>query len=187
VTRDPRIATLDRTPGPGDEEVVMTDVATPPGLSVWEADLFRHLTGHMEQEGALLASYKTLAEKSDADYVRYLVELIIEDEIRHHRLFTELVNSIRSAVERTDGLAVPMVRNAANPEELLAATKELLDRERTDERELKRLSRELKDLRGTSVWPLLVEVMERDTEKHQCILRFLEQQLEDQLKRTRAR
>jgi rubrerythrin len=172
-------------PGAGNEEVVMTDVATPPGLSVWEADLLRHLSQHMEQEGALLASYKTLAEKSDADYVRYLVELIMEDEIRHHRLFAELGNAIRSAVERTDGLAVPMVRNATNPEELLAATKQLLERERTDERELKRLSRELKDLRGTSVWPLLVELMERDTAKHQGILRFLEQQLEDQLKRAR--
>src|SRR4029077_18904523 len=112
----PESRRLTARPGPGDEEVVMTDVATPPGLSVWEADLFRHLTDHMEQEGALLASYKALAEASDADHWRYLVELIIEDEIRHHRLFTELVNAIRSAVERTDGLAVPMVRNAANPE-----------------------------------------------------------------------
>jgi hypothetical protein len=28
-------------------------------------------------------------------------------------------------------------------------------------------------------------VMERDTEKHQSILRFLEQQLEDQIKRSK--
>jgi len=163
----------------------MTDVATPPGLSVWEADLLTHLNQHMEQEGALLAKYRDLAGQCDADYFQYCVELIVEDEMRHHRLFSELGNAIRGAVERTDGLAVPTVRNASNPDELLAATKELLERERADEKELKRLSKNLRDLRGTSVWPVLVEVMERDTEKHQSILRFLEQQLEDQIKRSK--
>ena len=72
-----------------------------------------------------------------------------------------------------------------NPEELLGATERLLDRERVDERELKRLSKDLRDLRGTSVWPVLVEMMERDTEKHQGILRFVKQQLDDQMKRMR--
>jgi rubrerythrin len=163
----------------------MTDVATPPGLSVWEADLLRHLNQHMETEGALLSAYRELASQADADYIAYCVEMIIEDEIRHHRLFTELANAIRSAVEQSEGLAVPLVRNAANPTELLAATKQLLAKEQADEKELKRLSKELRDLRGTSVWPLLVEVMGRDTDKHQSILRFLEEQLEDQLKRTK--
>ena len=163
----------------------MADVATPPGLSVWESDLLRHLNQHMETEGALLAAYRKLADESDADYVSYCVDLIIEDEMRHHRLFSELVNAIRSAVEQPQGLAVPLIRNASNPEELLQATKELLAREQADEKELKRLARQLRDLRGTSTWPLLVELMERDTAKHQGILRFLEQQLEDQLKRAR--
>ena len=163
----------------------MTDVATPPGLSVWEADLLTHLNQHMEQEGALLAKYRDLAGQCDADYFQYCVELIVEDEMRHHRLFSELANAIRGAVERTDGLAVPTVGNASNPDELLAATKQLLERERADEKELKRLSKNLRDLRGTSVWPVLVEVMERDTEKHQSILRFLELLLEDQIKRSK--
>jgi hypothetical protein len=37
------------------------------------------------------------------------------------------------------------------------------------------------------VWPVLVEVMERDTEKHQTILTFVTAQLDDQLKRSRKR
>jgi hypothetical protein len=165
----------------------MTDVATPPGLSVWEADLFRHLTLHMQNEGELLAAYKAVSEEADAEYVTYLVTMIFEDEVRHHRLFTELVNALRSSVERTDESTVPMVRNVANPEALRDATAELLDRERTDARELKRLAKDLRDLRGTSVWPVLVEVMERDTEKHQTILAFVKAQLDDQLKRSRKR
>jgi hypothetical protein len=97
------------------------------------------------------------------------------------------VNALRSSVERTDESTVPLVRNVANPEALRDATAELLDRERSDARELKRLSKELRDLRGTSVWPVLVEVMERDTEKHQTILTFVTAQLDDQLKRSRKR
>ncbi len=163
----------------------MADVATPPGLSVWEADLMRHLTTHMEHEGALLSAYQKVTQEADAEYVTYLVTMILEDEIRHHRLFSDLVNALRSSVERTEGTSVPLVRNVANPDELLAATERLLDRERVDERELKRLGKELRDLRGTSVWPVLVDMMERDTEKHQGILRFLKQQLDDQVKRSR--
>ena len=118
----------------------MTDVATPPGLSVWEADLLRHLTLHMENEGALLAAYQELAEQADAEYVTYCVNMIIEDEIRHHRLFTELVNALRSSVERTEGPS--RTRSSATPPTRRAARgdrTELLDRERADETELKRL------------------------------------------------
>ena len=37
-------------------------------------------------------------------------------------------------------------------------------------------------MRGLSIWPLLVELMERDTEKHQAILRFLRKRLREQLR-----
>ena len=160
----------------------MPGFAVPPGLSVWEADLFRHMSQHIDHEGTLLAAYKTVSEQADAEYVAYLVGMILEDEIRHHRLLTELVNTLRSSVEPTEGTSVPLVRDAANPVELLEVTERLLSRERRDARELQRLSRELRALRGSSVWPVLIDVMERDTEKHQTILRFVKQQLDDQLK-----
>jgi hypothetical protein len=164
----------------------MTDGAIPAGLSAWETDLFRHLSAHLQEEGALLGASKTLSEQADAEYVAYLIGIILEDEFRHHRLLTELVDTLRGRVEWTDRPSVPDVANAANPIKLLMTTETLLDREQSDARELQRLSRELRPVRGTSVWPVLIEIMERDTEKHQGILRFVQHQLDDQLKQART-
>ena len=51
--------------------------------------------------------------------------------------------------------------------------------ERADTRELRRLarSRSIRTMRGHSLWPLLIELMQRDTEKHLAILSFIRTQL----------
>jgi len=161
-------------------------VAKPAGLSVWEGELLEHLTEHLATETRLLASYQQLVEESRSEYVSYLLQLIADDEARHHRLFSELMNALRAPVESTVGPKVPTVQNVANPQELLDATERFLAIERGDARELKHLSRKLRSMRGLSVWPLLLELMERDTEKHQAILRFVRNQLREQV-RARAR
>ena len=154
------------------------------GLSTWEAELLEHLTKHLETEGDLLASYQHLAETAHAPYASYLIDLIVEDETRHHRLFTEFVNALRAPVEPVDGTQVPTVTSATDARELLEATERFLKAERVDARNLKHLARikELRSMRGHSVWPLLVELMERDTKKHQAILRFIRTQLRRQLR-----
>jgi hypothetical protein len=48
-----------------------------------------------------------------------------------------------------------------------------MDNEEQDRRELKRLRRQLRDVKDTTLWDLLVELMERDTERHIAILRFV--------------
>lgn len=162
----------------------MDSTVIPAGLSTWETALLEHLTKHVEVERDLLASYQEISEKAEAPYASYLINLIIEDETRHHRLFGDLVNALRAPVERVAGTQVPTVTNAANARELLDATERFLRAERADERGLKRLSRRrvLRSMRGHSVWPLLVELMERDTKKHQAILRFIRKQLRAQLR-----
>ena len=154
------------------------------GLSTWEAELLEHLTKHLEAEGDLLASYRQLVETAQAPYASYLIDLIVEDETRHHRLFGEFVNALRAPVERIDGPQVPTVTSATDARELLEATEKFLKVERADARDLKRLARTkgLRSMRGHSVWPLLVELMERDTKKHQTILRFIRTQLRRQLR-----
>ena len=154
----------------------------PSGLSVWDAELLKHLTEHLETEADLLASYQRLTEESQSEYVSYLMALLVEDEARHHRLFGELVNALRAPVERDVGTMVPTVGTVANPQELLELTNRFLEAERKDARELKRMSRGLRLMRGLSLWPLLVELMERDTEKHQTILRFIRGRVRDQLR-----
>jgi len=157
----------------------MTATAKPAGLSVFEGELLEHLTDHIDSERELLETYRSVAEESKAEYVSYLLRLIIEDEARHHRLFDELANALRAPVVRDVGAKVPEIVGAANARKLLEATEALLEAEERDARELKRLARSkgLRAMRGLSLWPLLIELMEHDTEKHVAILRFIRKQL----------
>jgi len=163
----------------------MSSMVKPPGLSVWEAALLEHLTEHIKAEGELLATYQRVVDDAESDYASYLFALIVEDEVRHHRLFGEFANALRASVERVSDAKVPMVETVKDPDELLEITERLLNAEKDDARELKRLARDdqLRAMQGLSLWPLLIELMEHDTKKHQMILRFIRGRLrEDQRK-----
>jgi hypothetical protein len=146
------------------------------GASVWEAALHDHLTSHEESERGLLEEYRAAAEGSQSAAFRYLVGLIVEDEIRHHRVFRELAEALQSDVNlRSEEPVVPRLdRWGPDAAEVLRLTETLLEREHADARELARLGDHLEDLEGTSLWPLLVELMEMDTEKHIKVLRFVQ-------------
>ena len=59
-------------------------------------------------------------------------------------------------------------------EAVRAAAREFLEVERADERDLHRLQKSLKTVKDTTIWSLLVDMMELDTKKHQLILEFLQ-------------
>ena len=52
---------------------------------------------------------------------------------------------------------------------------QLVAREKADLRELKKLKKDLRDFKDTTLWSLLVDLMQRDTEKHIALLGFVEQ------------
>ena len=145
------------------------------GVSTWERDLYAHLTSHVEAERGLLEEYRSAAQTSPSKALRYLVNLLIEDEIRHHRIFKELAESLKN--EPLLGGHDPNIPyldldQAANRDAVFDLTDQLLKKEREDAQELKRLGRELHDVKDTTLWSLLVDVMQRDTDKHIAILRF---------------
>ena len=145
------------------------------GASPWEDDLYRHLSTHIAVEIDLLSAYKEAAEESKSAAFSYLANLIIEDERRHHRVFEELANALRSDVEmRAVEPAVPDMAGFGDlPQKVVELTESLLAREEEDAAELRMLSRQLRDVRDTTLWQLLVKIMELDTEKHAEILRFV--------------
>jgi rubrerythrin len=146
-------------------------------------DLYAHLTSHVEAERGLLEEYKAAAEHSPSKALRYLINLLMEDEIRHHRIFTELAESVRAReIQNVEGHwsdGNPVVPHSdfdqldrTNQAAVIDITEQLLQKEHEDARELKRLQRELRDVKDTTLWSLLVELMQRDTQKHIAILRF---------------
>ncbi len=152
----------------------MTTQQIPVGLSSWEHDLYIHLTEHMETEKGLLDRYTDVASTAGG-HVAYLLKLIMEDEARHHRLFDEWRNALQSNAEfREVEPQVPHMSTSREAENVRAAAREFLEVERADERDLHHLQKTLKDVKDTTIWNLLVEMMELDTKKHQLILEFLE-------------
>lgn len=145
------------------------------GPSATDRAVYAHLTEHIRLERGLLDEYRDIAANTDSQAFRYLVNLLIEDEIRHHKIFNQLAESLETlALMKPREPAVPLIDFArADREGVLEATKRLLDHETEDARELKRLRRELRESKDDSLSGLLVELMQRDTDKHIAILRFV--------------
>jgi hypothetical protein len=151
----------------------MNDHDRPVGLSQWEEQLYDLLVEHVRSESDVLARYEGLAEESSG-HVRFLLELIAEDEARHHRLYERWAQTVKALAMQpeTEG-GVPDLAHEPDPARLTAAVLDLLEVEKQDEHQLKVLERMLKDVRRTTVWPLLVDLMMLDTKKHVLILEFL--------------
>jgi hypothetical protein len=147
----------------------------PIGGSTWDTALFEHVAGHAQNEIGLLEEYTNAAEATDSKALSYLVGLLVEDEHRHHRLFAELASALKTSAEFSpEDPPVPRLDfDRVDPTAIVAMTERLLRREQNDARELKRLQRDLRDVRDTTLWSLLVELMQRDTDKHIAILRFV--------------
>ena len=160
----------------------MDDVSLlpPVGASAWDLEMFKHLTEHVRHEGRLLDEYVATAESTDSKALSFLIGMLVDDERRHHRSFEALASSLKSEAELSG--AEPVVPrldlHLVDRDELLDVTRRLLDHEKADAKELKRLAKELRDVQDTTLWGLLVEVMLRDTEKHIAILRFVESHAE---------
>jgi hypothetical protein len=150
------------------------DVEPPAGMSVYDRELFEHLIGHLQSENELIEEYDRLATEAGG-HVRYLLRLIVEDERRHHRLFEEWCNSLRSMAEfRPVEPEVPLLTRTPHPDEVVASVRRFLATERADKKDLARLKKLVKDQRDVTLWDALLEVMELDTQKHITLLRFIE-------------
>ncbi|MDA8073593.1 MAG: hypothetical protein M0Z82_18805 [Actinomycetota bacterium] len=148
--------------------------SSPEGLSVFEDKVYRQLVDHASSEVDLVTAYRDLAEAPETpEAARFLIRLIVDDEERHHRLFHQIALAIGNDISwRHDPDAVPVLSWQAHPE-LEAATERFLAVERADRRQLQALRKDMRPMRDVSLWPLLVELMERDTEKHILLLSFI--------------
>ena len=147
----------------------------PPGLSVFEGGVYRHLTEHVSAEAEFIAAYRERAEAPDTpEAARYLIRLVLEDEERHHRVLHEIVTAIGNGIAwRHDADAVPNLPYGPPDPALAEVTGRFLAAERVDQKQLRALRKELRPFRDTSLWALLVELMEHDTAKHIRLLTFL--------------
>lgn len=145
------------------------------GASVWEQDLYDHLLGHVEHERATLEAYEQLAQSTDSPAFAYLARLILDDERRHHRLLADLAETIRTSAELTgEPTPIPdLAQFRADRNEILAQSERFLRIEEEDNRELDRLARGMRDVRNTTLWELVLRLIQDDNAKHRRILTFI--------------
>lgn len=153
------------------------------GASVWEQQLYDHVVRHLEDEMVVIRSYERLAEQTDSPAFGYLARLILDDERRHHQLLRDLAETIKMAAElRPDPTPIPDLGMwGADREQILAETERYLDLEREDNRELDRLKKQLRDVKDTTIWELVVRIIQRDNEKHREILKFIRDRAREHL------
>lgn len=152
-------------------------------LDAWARRVADHVTEHMDTERDVLTRYGQLAEGTPDERLRYLIQLILDDEVRHHRLFAEMVNWLRAATEHRPLVGPRMPSDVVRLEgdgmrELLDQTEELLAFEREDLDELRELRREVEKVEDTAWWGALVATMEHDTRKHLQLLEFIQRELQ---------
>lgn len=151
------------------------------GASVLEQELYDHVTAHGKNEGQILEAYQQLASSTESPAFAYLARLILDDERRHHRMLDDLAETIRTSAELTgEPTPIPALGSiSGDREEILAQTERFLAYEQNDNRELERLAKELKDVRDTTLWQLIVRIMQQDNEKHRRILEFIRERVRE--------
>lgn len=142
-------------------------------MSPFDDAILQHLTEHLAGEAEILTEYRALAASPDPP-VRYLAQLILEDEERHHRILTELANQFRSSASLVEQAPhVPWLTKPTDRHTLARSVRRLRRFERHDLRQLRKLARRLRPIRGDSLDPVLVATLEMDTLKHLRYLREL--------------
>ena len=153
------------------------------GSREWERDIHQHIASHGQTEGEILDEYQTLVDDEEIHPAfSYLARIILDDEVRHHRIFDDLAENMRQMTQDSvDRSPIPSLRGFHTDRvRIQRLTEQLLEVERSDERELKDLAKRLKDFDKVTLWGLLIELMLDDTRKHIKILEFIQDRSKDQ-------
>jgi rubrerythrin len=152
----------------------------PPALS---ERLIRALEAHQAAEAADVASCLQVAQRLGDPVADLLVGMIVEDEQRHDALLRSMIRRLHEEVEfvaAPDAVPVPAgsgLGTAKAATEMAASVRGLMRNEHEGSRHLRHLARQEPTLYG-GLFPLLLETIARDSEKHATILRYLLQQIE---------
>lgn len=155
----------------------MTTSGIPYDLSECDRELIEHLGTHVESEKEVIDLYEALSH-DEHPYVAFIADLIGEDEARHHRLFLEWIETIKALAELRDAPdGIPHVDYHHVAPETISIVDRLLAFEVEDLATTRNLRREIRSVRTSTLWGMLVEFLIADTKKHIKVLKFLRARL----------
>ena len=143
------------------------------GASEDTRELVELLARHGREEGRVLAEYETLVQSAEDRAVRYLGQMVLADERRHHAQLAEMATSLAWDTWEVPGTPSTPPLPLRLDDRMASVAGRLLAMEEADKRELQRLRKRLRPFADTTLWGLLVDLMLLDTEKHAAVFRFL--------------
>jgi rubrerythrin len=134
---------------------------------------------HASLEEEALGQYDRIAVASGDPVVALVMQLILDDEERHHRLLERIATTLRDALSWTHSAsALPHTEKATPTEQNLASVaRALIEEEHAGASALRRLAGREKGVDG-GLDSLLLEMMAMDSDKHAHLLRFVQTRLE---------
>ncbi len=141
-------------------------------LSIMEA----HVTG----EAKHIDGYRRLTDAIADPVVSVLMDLVIEDEDRHHDLLRRMASRLRSDIDAMSVAgALPYAPSAKGrwAKDIAGLVEDYARDEIAGSREMRRLARECRALYD-GLLGLLLDTMADDSEKHERIMRFILKRLE---------
>jgi hypothetical protein len=132
------------------------------GGEPWQQALYRQVISRADGERELLAGYQKAADESHSGAFRYLAALLAEDAERHHRIMSEMARTLQTEVDypREERAIPPVGQWGFERKHIVDLTEHFLAGERNGGRELRQLARDLEGVKDTTVWQLLVRLME---------------------------
>jgi rubrerythrin len=138
-------------------------------------DLLAILTAHVDGESEHIDAYRRLSHAMDDPIVKLLMDLVVEDEERHHELMRRMAARLHDDLQATRSeSALPYAAAPRNGR--LKAFAAIVDAYARDERhgirELRRLAADA-GLLYDGVFALILETMADDSAKHERVMRFV--------------
>lgn len=155
---------------------IAPQVGLKPGSTEWILDAVKR---HAMAEEDSLSQYRYIATASGDPIVALVMELILQDEERHHTLLQRIEASLRDALNWTHSphsLPLPEIPGQAPGKDLFEATGALIQEEHTGARYLRELAHDEKKI-GAGLHSVLLEMMAMDSEKHARLLQFVRDRL----------
>lgn len=142
--------------------------------------LMNKFESHEGHEREFLNRYKEVADKSKSRLIKFLLQLIISDEEKHHAVTHAMVSTLEGSLRWTKPEdAIGNLRaGEEEKEELLKLTGDFIRVEKDGIKEYKKLIKECRDYYH-GVFGLLLDTMIQDSEKHIRILQFLQKKLKE--------
>lgn len=142
--------------------------------------IMNEFEAHEGQEGKFTQRYREIAGKSKNPFVKFLLQLIISDEEKHHTVTHAMVSTLRGGLTwtKTEGAINGLADLGSEKDELLKLTEDFIQLEKKGIKEYRGLIKRTKGY-YQGLFVLLLQSMIRDSEKHVEILEFLRQRLKE--------